>query len=80
MKFYCIMFTMVFYLLFISCKNGVGEKKTYTPSENTIPSKEYKKIEESTPDMDRQKTIKKPVKQNSEKKKLKARDTQGKRI
>jgi hypothetical protein len=67
---------MIFFFIFlISCQNKQEKKKANTPNENSIPSSEHKKLEKSNPENEQQRSIKKPVDQDSNKKKLRALDT-----
>lgn len=66
---------MTFFFLIFSCQNGDRENKTNMPNEITIPSSEHKKFEKSNPRNNQQKTIEKPIDQNTQKKKSRAIDT-----
>ena len=66
---------IVFFIFLFSCQNRQEEKKANTPTENSIPSSEHKKLEKSHPVNEQQRSIERPVDQDSHKKKLRALDT-----
>lgn len=75
MKFSRIIFLLAFFFYLISCQNGIDKKSNEEPKKNTVPTTNFKKIEKSTPELNRENSIQKQPEKEEKKKKLKAIDT-----